>query len=236
MSNSPIDYDTRADRVDEICLANPNIFHNLEPMPDSIEYVKKLFDLYEVYFLSTPMWIVPESFIGKRLWIEQHFGKMAVKRLILTHRKDLNIGDYLVDDRKHNGAGEFTGEHIHFATDRFPDWQRVYEYLWTKDAQLKLAEVERQKYKQLEFAYHYGSTPHPEMIQFMTATGKHGKTDPYGILKQMDKLREIYGDHTDIPPSTREASNKFHESLGGQIRRGKIIKFNNKKDDTDKSN
>lgn len=140
--NNTINNENEVDRVDEICLANPNIFHDLEPMPDSIEYVKKLFELYEVYFLSTPMWIVPESFTGKRIWLETHFGSMAAKRLILTHRKDLNIGDYLVDDRKHNGAGEFTGMHIHFGTDRFPAWQNVYDYLWMKDAQDKLAIIE----------------------------------------------------------------------------------------------
>lgn len=129
MTDNPIDYNLRSDKVDEICLKNRNIFHTLEPMQDSIEYVKKLFEYYEVYFLSTPMWNVPESFTGKRIWIAEHFGDMALKRLILTHRKDLNIGDYLVDDRKHNGAGEFTGEHIHFGIGKFKDWKSVYEYL-----------------------------------------------------------------------------------------------------------
>ena len=75
------------------------------------------------------MWSVPNSFIGKRIWIENHFGDKAKKRLILTHRKDLNIGDYLVDDRLKNGAAEFTGTHIHFGTNEFPDWKITYEYL-----------------------------------------------------------------------------------------------------------
>lgn len=123
----------RYDKVDEIIPANPNFFHDLEPMPDSIETVKKLFDKFDVYFLSTPMWIAPDSFTGKRIWIEKYFGELAVKRLILSHRKDLNIGDYLIDDRTHNGAGEFTGEHIHFGTDKFPTWDSVYEYLMKED-------------------------------------------------------------------------------------------------------
>ncbi len=66
---------------------------------------------------------------GKRIWIEKHFGLKAKKRLILTHRKDLNIGDYLIDDRLRNGASEFKGEHIHFATEKFPDWECTFEYL-----------------------------------------------------------------------------------------------------------
>jgi len=49
--------------------------------------------------------------------------------LILSHNKHLNIGDYLIDDRLANGVEKFTGEHIHFGTERFPDWQSVCDYL-----------------------------------------------------------------------------------------------------------
>jgi len=123
------DYETSYKRVNNICEANPDIFHTLPPIDGSIETVKKLFDLYDVYFLSTPMWNVPNSFTGKRIWLEAHFGKLAEKRLILTHRKDLAIGHYLVDDRTKNGAGEFTGHHIHFGTPSFPNWNVVYLFL-----------------------------------------------------------------------------------------------------------
>jgi hypothetical protein len=39
------------------------------------------------------------------------------------------IGDYLIDDRTANGAGEFKGELIQFATEKYPDWDSVLEYL-----------------------------------------------------------------------------------------------------------
>ena len=61
-----------------------------------------------------------------------YFGNKARKRLILTHRKDLNIGDFLVDDRTKNGAGEFKGELIQFGIDKFPDWAAVKKYLMEK--------------------------------------------------------------------------------------------------------
>lgn len=51
------------------------------------------------------------------------------KRLILTHHKDLNRGDFLIDDRTRHGADRFAGEHIHLGSDRFPDWPSVMEYL-----------------------------------------------------------------------------------------------------------
>ena len=51
------------------------------------------------------------------------------KRLILSHHKNLNMGDYLIDDRTANGVDEFKGEHIHFGTAAFPNWDSVVSYL-----------------------------------------------------------------------------------------------------------
>ena len=39
------------------------------------------------------------------------------------------MGDYLIDDRTKNGAGEFSGELIQFGTNKFPDWNTVLKYL-----------------------------------------------------------------------------------------------------------
>ena len=125
-------FESREKFVDRICELNPHIFQDFEPLPGSIEAVKKLFKIFDVYFLSAAMWWVPDCFTGKRIWIEKHFGDLALKRLILTHRKDLNIGDFLVDDSTKNGAGEFVGEHIHFGTEKFPDWDITFKYLESK--------------------------------------------------------------------------------------------------------
>lgn len=126
-----IDYSARAERVDALVKENPNLFHELPLIPGAENAIEKLFEsgLYDIYFLSTPMWDVPESFTGKRLWLEKAFGNERVKkRLILTHNKHLNIGDYLVDDRKTNGSEKFTGYHIHFGVE-YKDWDAVLEYL-----------------------------------------------------------------------------------------------------------
>ena len=122
-------YDKKSDEIDAIVSRQPRIFETLNPMDGAIDAVKQLFSRYQVYFLSTPMWAVPESFMGKRIWLEKHFGEDAKKKLILSHRKDLAIGDYLVDDRTKNGAGEFTGEHIHFGQNEFPTWKETLDYL-----------------------------------------------------------------------------------------------------------
>lgn len=83
----------------------------------------------DLFFLSAAMWDVPESYTDKRLWLEKYFGTSIRKLLIITHRKDLNRGDFLVDDRTRYGVDEFKGEHIHFGTDEFPNWMVTLEYL-----------------------------------------------------------------------------------------------------------
>ncbi|MDR1007886.1 MAG: hypothetical protein LBL65_04890 [Campylobacteraceae bacterium] len=50
----------------------------------------------------------------------------------MTHRKDLNIGDYLIDDRTRNGASDFRDESILFGSDKFSGWQIVYRYFNAK--------------------------------------------------------------------------------------------------------
>ena len=126
------DQESLSDRIDAICYANPDIYHHLPPMEGAVEAVEKLAELYDVFFLSTAMWSLPQSFTGKRIWIENNFGELGHKRLILSHRKDLLKGDFLVDDRLKNGAAEFEGEHIHFGSTPFPDWKTVSDYLRSK--------------------------------------------------------------------------------------------------------
>tara|TARA_B110000211_G_scaffold200926_1_gene232202 strand:- start:190 stop:627 length:438 start_codon:yes stop_codon:yes gene_type:complete len=111
--------------------ALPYVFLNALPMEHAINSVGKLLDCgkYEIYIASTAPWATVESLTHKRIWIEKYFGEKLKKRLILTHRKDFLMGDYLIDDRTKNGAGEFKGELIHFGADKFPDWDSVLEYL-----------------------------------------------------------------------------------------------------------
>jgi 5'(3')-deoxyribonucleotidase len=130
------DGDERSRLIDEVVEADTHLFERLQPMPGAIEAVTLLNEHYYILFLSTPMWNVPHSLTDKRLWIEKHFGEIGKKKLILSHHKHLNIGDYLIDDRLKNGAEKFTGEHIHFGQAKFPNWQSVLDYLLPVKAQL----------------------------------------------------------------------------------------------------
>lgn len=91
-------------------------FHGLEPIEEMVDLYGRLAEdeRYEVYLASTAPWSEPEAWMAKRIWVEKYLGEGAFKRLILTHHKELLIGDYLIDDRLANGAGEFPGEHIQY--------------------------------------------------------------------------------------------------------------------------
>lgn len=114
-----------AGRLDEV----PGIFALMSPMPGALAAFNELAALFDTYILSTAPWENPSAWTDKLLWVKQHLGTTAYKRLILTHHKHLNDGHFLIDDRTKNGVDRFAGEHIHFGTERFPDWNAVLDYL-----------------------------------------------------------------------------------------------------------
>lgn len=114
----------------------PGIFGSMIPLDGAIDAFETLAEVYDTYILSTAPWNNPSAWSDKLEWVQKHIGKdedsPAWKRLILSHHKNLNHGDYIVDDRDKNGVKDFNGEHIHFGTEKFPDWPTVTEYLLKK--------------------------------------------------------------------------------------------------------
>lgn len=108
------------------------IFAKMLPMPNAIESIKELYKYYNIYFLSTAPWNNPSAWKDKLEWVQKYLPIESFKSLMLSHNKNLNIGEYLIDDRLANGAGKFEGEHIHFGTEKFPDWEVTTNYLISK--------------------------------------------------------------------------------------------------------
>jgi 5'(3')-deoxyribonucleotidase len=123
-----LDEETRKEyegRIDE----TPGLFALMEPIPGAIEAIQLLAKHFDVYILSTSPWNNPTAASDKIEWVKKYLNGVFHKRVIITHHKELLIGDYLIDDRSKNGAGEFTGEWIQFGSEQYPDWDAVLKYL-----------------------------------------------------------------------------------------------------------
>ena len=93
-------------------------------------------NIYDLFIATTAPWNNPMSFTHKRLWIEKNFGDIFKKKMFITNRKDLLIGDFLIDDRLANGAKNFQGELLRFGYDyerkiwnKYKDWHSILEKL-----------------------------------------------------------------------------------------------------------
>lgn len=115
--------------LDEI----PGLFGLMKPMPGAIEAMHELQKHYDLFILSTAPWKNPSAWSDKVSWVTKFLDDVFHKRMVITHRKDLCLGDYLIDDRGKNGTSEFSGEWIEFGSEKFPNWNSVLEYLNVKE-------------------------------------------------------------------------------------------------------
>lgn len=143
LDNVLVDFQSAFPHVDPALMAKfsghlddiPGIFALMQPMPNALQAFEELAALFDTYLLSTSPWDNPSAWSDKLLWVQRYLGPSAYKRLILTHHKNLNVGDFLVDDRQKNGADRFSGELILFGSPEFPDWPSVSTYLRRRASQ-----------------------------------------------------------------------------------------------------
>lgn len=142
MDNTLVDFRSKLEGIDPVLRERyrgredelPGLFALMPPMPGALDAFRELSRLFDAYILSTAPWGNPSAWQHKVEWVQLHFGvdvgSPAYKRLILSHHKNLNKGDFLVDDRPHKrGADGFEGEVIAFGSEDFPDWEAVVDYL-----------------------------------------------------------------------------------------------------------
>ena len=135
-----------AGRLDEI----QGLFALMKPMPGAIEAVHELQKHYDLFILSTAPWKNPSAWSDKVGWVTKYLDDVFHKRMVITHRKDLCQGDYLIDDRGKNGTSEFAGEWIEFGSEQFPNWESVLKYLAGQRLDEYLAAIGREKLLTLE--------------------------------------------------------------------------------------
>ena len=111
----------------------PGVFALMDPLPGALDAFHLLAQYFDTYILSTAPWENTSARQDKIQRVHTYLPEIAHKRLILSHNKHLNAGDYLIDDRLKNGAEKFPGELIHFGTEQYPDRDSVITYLLTKN-------------------------------------------------------------------------------------------------------
>tara|TARA_R110000824_G_scaffold74599_9_gene189587 strand:+ start:10114 stop:10635 length:522 start_codon:yes stop_codon:yes gene_type:complete len=101
-------------------------FSKFEPIHGAIEAVRKLEEMgHELFIATTPPWNHPDGWGQKRNWVEKYLPTLK-RKMVLTHRKDLLIGDILIDDSMWRGQPDFQGTWFHFGENGM-DWKYVVE-------------------------------------------------------------------------------------------------------------
>ena len=104
----------------------PHVFSRMDPVPGAIEAFKALQEKYDVYVLTTAPWRNDTALQDKKDWLEAYLGDLVRKKVIFSHRKDLLMGDYLIDDREVPG---FQGKQFLFGSAEYPDWDSIMKVL-----------------------------------------------------------------------------------------------------------
>jgi len=113
-------------------------FSTFTPMPGAIDAVAALIDMgHDVFIATTPPWNNPDSWGQKRNWIEKHLPQLK-RKMFLTHRKDLLIGDILIDDSNTRGQSDFQGTWMHFEPSEGADWKFMVSRIKEITERLKL--------------------------------------------------------------------------------------------------
>ena len=109
----------------------PGFYMNLEPIEEAIETYQWLNGqpCFEVFILTAPSILNPQCYTEKRLWVENWLGMSMVENLIITSRKDLNKGDFLIDDKaRGKGQDQFEGKFIQYGSTAYPSWVEIKAY------------------------------------------------------------------------------------------------------------
>ncbi len=101
------------DKIHDLCHSE-GFIRNLPPVEGGIEAVKEMLERgHDVRFCSSHLFQYDNSVLEKYRWIEQHFGRKLVDRIVFTRDKTLIHGDILIDDKP-----AISGL-------RKPDWEHV---------------------------------------------------------------------------------------------------------------
>lgn len=80
-------------------LAVPGAADRINPLPGSVEGIKRIAKIAEVYFVTSPLDRCPTWVSDRDKWLQRLFGEELGKNVVHTKHKELVSGDMLVDDK-----------------------------------------------------------------------------------------------------------------------------------------
>lgn len=100
-----------------------------DPKPSAVKVYRKLCESYDCHIVESAPYNSPDSWPDVVKWTEKNIGVVAWNRVTVTNRKDLVMGDYLIDRHDDRcGAQDFMGTVIKFGEEPFKDWDEVLTY------------------------------------------------------------------------------------------------------------
>jgi 5'-nucleotidase len=121
---------TTKEQVDEF-LKDPGFFRHLDPIPQALATLKQLMaEGHDVIFVTHCKF----GHEDKRVWIEHHLPGFPMENIIFAERKELVIGDLLLDDGLHNleawQEAHPNGVAVCFDTPYNQEWEGHRVYCW----------------------------------------------------------------------------------------------------------
>lgn len=111
-----------------ICIESTMMGADGSPLPSVLKAYRMLLEHYDVRIVAS----LPtnDTSYARRMqeWTFEALGVAAYDRLVLTNRKDLLYGDYLIDALPENGSADFMSTRIEFGSETFRTWDDIIEY------------------------------------------------------------------------------------------------------------
>lgn len=102
---------------------------DMEPYGSAVKAFARLSAHYKPYVLITNDYNSPERLPALIRWVERKLGVPAWDRVIVSNRKDMVLGDYLIDRYPERlGTDDFMGTVLHFGEEPFKTWEEVLTY------------------------------------------------------------------------------------------------------------
>lgn len=101
----------------------------MEPYGSAVKAFAALTRNYSPYVLITNDFNEPERIPALTRWVEKRLGVPAWNRVVICNRKDMLLGDYLIDRYPERlNSDDFMGTVLHFGEEPFKTWEEVLTY------------------------------------------------------------------------------------------------------------